>query len=164
MPRISSISAASRARVDGEDANVDPVAAHVGDHVAEPRHLVGENLQVRDDEDRTLLRAGVDERRVCFGEAGRDSSASAEVLPGIGREAAGGAVRVGTEEAEEGQQLAARRARRQHLYAESEKTTSPARSPCLAIFCSVEPKAASYTLAERSSTTTPVVPEGTSGA
>ena len=28
-------------------------------------------------------------------------------------------------------------------YAESEKTTRPARSPCLAIFCSVEPKAAS---------------------
>ena len=103
------------ARVDGEDADVDPVPAHVGDHVAEPRDLVGKDLEVGDDEDRALLRARVDERRVRLGETGRDARARPEVLPRVGREAAGRAVRVGPEEAEERQKLAAGRPRRQHL-------------------------------------------------
>ena len=103
------------AGVDGEDADVDAVPAHVGDHVAEPRHLVGEDLEVGDDEDRALLRARVDERRVRLGETGRDARPGPEVLPGVGREAAGRAVRVGAEEAKERQELAAGRSRRQHL-------------------------------------------------
>ena len=103
------------AGIDGEDADVDAVPAHVGDHVAEPRDLVGEDLEVGDDEDRALLRARVHERRVRLGETRRDARPGTEVLPGVGGEAAGRAVRVGTEEAEERQQLAAGRPRRQHL-------------------------------------------------
>src|SRR5918992_5330046 len=46
----------------------------------------------------------------------------------------------------------------------SENATRPASSPARAIRSRVSPSADSYTLAERSMTTIPVVPEGTSGA